>query len=67
LLQSWHLSEADELASGSNPPTRILNLGFLVSRMTPAARAKLFNGKLFSLALFVLGRHVIAPFTPVAL
>jgi hypothetical protein len=38
-----------------------------MDRMTSAARAKLLDGKLFSLALFVFGRYIIAPFTPVAL
>ena len=48
-------------------PSSALNFGFLMVRVASAARAKLLNGKLFGLALFVLGRHIIAPFTAVAL
>jgi hypothetical protein len=35
--------------------------------MASAARAKLFDGKFLGLALLVLGRDIVAPFTAVAL
>jgi hypothetical protein len=57
----------DTWLHSSKPPGSTLNFGFFMDRMTSAARAKFLNGKLFSLALFVFGRHIIAPFTSVAL
>jgi hypothetical protein len=38
-----------------------------MDRMAPATWAKLLDGELFGLALLILGRDIIAPFTPVAL
>jgi hypothetical protein len=35
--------------------------------MASAARAKLFDGKFLGLALLVLGRDIVAPFTAIAL
>ena len=43
------------------------DLAFLVIRMTPATRAKLFNRKLVGLLLFVLGRRIVPTLTAVAL
>jgi hypothetical protein len=37
------------------------DLGFLVNRMTPAARTELLDRKLLGLALLVLAGGVIAP------
>jgi hypothetical protein len=53
--------------TASNYPKTALNLGFFVDSMASAAWAKLFDGKLFSLTLFVFAGHVVAPFAAVAL
>jgi hypothetical protein len=53
--------------TASNQRQTALNLGFFMDSMASATWAKLFDGKLFRLTLFVFAGHVITPFTAVAL
>jgi hypothetical protein len=38
-----------------------------MDRMASAAWAKLLDGEFFGLALLILGRDIVTPFTPIAL